>query len=120
MRAAMYYRTKLWLRSGSLIDDHELLAELTNQLLEEEVSSRIKLARKTKIKEMLGRSPNKSDALALTFAEIDEVYTTEELATQYMEEHGIPGVKKKNSYDPLSYMDDLVSGESNDDYDFFS
>ena len=120
MRAAMYYRLKKWLPHGSIPDDHELLAEVTNQRLEEDADNRIKLARKKKIKEALGRSPNKSDALALTFAEEDEVYTTEEMAQHYLEERGIPGIKKAQEYDPLSYMDDLVSGGSQDDYDFFS
>lgn len=120
MRAAMYYRLKNWLRTGSLVDDYELLGEITNQLLVEDNHSKIKLARKIKIKELLGRSPNKSDALALTFAELDDVMTDEEVAHQYFQEQGIPGVQKKNSYDPLSYMDSLVDGESNDDYDYFS
>ena len=120
MRASMYYRCKKWLAHGSLPDDHELLAELTHQMLEETADSKIKLIRKRKIKEMLGRSPNKSDALALTFAELDEVYTTEEVAKQYLEEHGIPGTELAPSYDPLNYMDSLVDADSNDDYDYFS
>jgi len=120
MRAAMYYRMKQWLRTGSIPGDPELLGEITNQMLEEDTSSRIKLVRKKKIKDRLGRSPNKSDAFALTFAEIDEVLTDQELARDYLDRHGIPGVTSEASYDPLSYMDDLVAGEGNtDDYDFF-
>lgn len=118
MRAAMYYRCKQWLRHGSLPDDHELLAELTNQMLEEDLNNRVKLVRKRKIKEALGRSPNKSDALALTFAEIDEVLTSEDLARQYLEERGIPGIEPSQQYDPLEYMDSLVTPE--DDYDYFT
>ena len=120
MRAAMYYRMKQWLRQGCIPDDAELLGEITNQMLEEESSSRIKLVRKKKIKEKLGRSPNKADAFALTFAEVDEVLTDQEIARHYLEEHGIPGTTSHTSYDPLDYMDSLIEGSDNtDDYNFF-
>lgn len=68
-RSYMYREYKLWLPMGSVPADDRLLKESTNQLLDQADSdNRIKLAPKDKIKELIGRSPNASDAVALTFA----------------------------------------------------
>lgn len=76
-RAEMYVRVKEWLKAGGAIPNNDkLVADLTCQILEPEAAGRIKLVKKEKIKEMLGRSPDYGDSLALTFAQPVRVKTT--------------------------------------------
>lgn len=72
-RAAMAYRVKEALQYISLPYDEELRQELVNQHTEDDPNHKVRLVKKRKIREIIGRSPNKSDALFLTYAEPDEV-----------------------------------------------
>lgn len=70
-RAEMYGRTRKWLhqRDVQIPDDDMLHADLASQTYELISDTRIKLHEKKKIKKELGRSPDRGDALVLTFAE---------------------------------------------------
>jgi hypothetical protein len=122
MRAAMYYRLKKFLDRGTIPDESELLKELVNQELVEDPNNRVKLAAKKEIRKRIGRSPDQSDALALTFADesvdqIDDPETTKLKATEaYLASQGVRHKRSDLDYDPLSYMDDLVT-PSDSDYD---
>jgi len=70
-RAAMAYRLKQWLPTGHLPVDDELTQELVNMHLDEDPNNKVRLIKKRKIRDIIGRSPNKSDAVMLCFAEMD-------------------------------------------------
>ena len=113
MRAAMYYRIKKWLAKGIIPDSPELLKELVNQELGEDPNNRIKLVKKEVIKARIGRSPDESDALALTFADdsiddIEDLTTTRDRAIQMlMESEGIKYNSPEENYNPLNFMESL-------------
>jgi hypothetical protein len=68
-RTQMYVDMLDWLDSGGVLpDDVELLEDLLIQEYEVTESNLKKLVKKDKIRERIRRSPDKSDALALTFA----------------------------------------------------
>lgn len=67
-RAEMYFRMAEWVKAGgALPDEPELVAELT-QTTYTYKGDRLLLEPKESIKAKIGRSPDKADALALTFA----------------------------------------------------
>ncbi len=69
IRAEMYDHVRSWLvQGGCLPKDKMLNAELASQLIEHDNKGRLKLATKDKIKALIGRSPDRADALALTHA----------------------------------------------------
>jgi len=84
----------------------------------------VKLAPKKLIRQRLGRSPNDSDAVALTFADesVDYVETPEMQKERALHDYlSAAGIEfQQNKYDPLSYMDTLTGDSSNTDYDYFS
>lgn len=68
-RAEMYVTLKEWLEDGGILpEDQTLLSDLTAAQYSFDASNRLKLERKEEIKKRLGKSPDLSDALALTFA----------------------------------------------------
>ena len=68
-RAEMWYEMAQWIKQGgSLPDDGSLRADLATPTYSFDTRGRIVLESKDKIKERLGHSPDKGDALALTFA----------------------------------------------------
>ena len=68
-RAEMWYEMAQWIKKGgSLPDDGSLRADLATPTYSFDTRGRIVLESKDKIKERLGHSPDKGDALALTFA----------------------------------------------------
>lgn len=67
VRAEMYFRMQKWIRDGGVIRDDELREELKAQRYQIIKEQKFKLVDKELIKEVLGRSPDKSDAAALTF-----------------------------------------------------
>ena len=67
----MAYRLKQWLPTGHLPIDDELTQELVNMHLDEDPNNKVRLIKKRKIRDIIGRSPNKSDAVMLCFAEMD-------------------------------------------------
>lgn len=70
MRSFMYYAYLNWLKlSGSVPKDDELMKQSTNQFLDDsDADRRVKLKAKKHIKDVIGCSPDDSDAVALTFA----------------------------------------------------
>lgn len=68
-RAEIWYEMAQWIKQGgSLPDDGSLRADLATPTYSFDTRGRIVLESKDKIKERLGHSPDKGDALALTFA----------------------------------------------------
>ena len=69
LRTEMYCLLKEWMeRGGSLPHDHELKDELCIHECSLNLKDQYQLQDKREVKKNLGRSPNKADALALTFA----------------------------------------------------
>ena len=69
-RAEMWDSLRKWLRDGGAIpDDYELTKELAAPTYTYDGQSRLKLETKEVIRERVGFSPDRADALALTFAE---------------------------------------------------
>jgi hypothetical protein len=68
-RTEMYFGIKNWLEGGGVLpDDDKLCQELATPILIPCASEKFMMERKDKIRERLKRSPDKGDALALTFA----------------------------------------------------
>ena len=65
-RAEWYYTLKEMLEDGKIPDDDELVGELMAQKYKISSTGKLQLVEKDEIKKELGRSPDKSDALALT------------------------------------------------------
>ena len=78
-RAEMYCKMKDWLMTrGYVEDDHDLRQELTS--IKQLPKDIIQLEDKANIKDRIGRSPGKADALALTFARDVKAQTVMEAA----------------------------------------
>jgi len=110
-RAYMYLEYKNWLQYGSVPDDDKLLKESTNQYLDKtDTDNRIKLMNKKKIAELIGGSPNCSDAVALTFAGggMETLSTGEDLGRAGSDSEAMSilraALADNNSYDPLNYL----------------
>ena len=65
-RAEWYYTLKEILQDGRIPDDDELIGELMAQKYKISSTGKLQLVEKDEIKKELGRSPDKSDAMALT------------------------------------------------------
>lgn len=77
-RAEMWDEIRRWLSTEQnvcLPDDEDLCAELCTVSKKYDAQGRLQLEEKDEIKKRIGRSPDKADALALTFAE--PVYETQ-------------------------------------------
>jgi len=69
-RTEMYHNVRDWIvDGGSLPDDEDIEQELSVLSAPEGVNGKAMLIKKDDIRELIGRSPDKADALALTFAE---------------------------------------------------
>ena len=69
IRAEMYFKVLQWLKSGASIpNDVDLKSELTVTEYKYTQAGKIILQPKEQIKELTGRSPDRADSLALTFA----------------------------------------------------
>ena len=69
IRAEMYFKILAWLKAGGCIpNDTDLKSELTVTEYKYTQAGKIILMPKEQIKELTGRSPDKADSLALTFA----------------------------------------------------
>ena len=96
-RAEMWFEMANWIkRGGSIPNDPELMKELTAPLYYFQ-GGKFRLEEKDQIKKRLGYSPDKADALALTFALPDMPRTMESIA-------GIPEKRGKlrADYDPFA------------------
>lgn len=67
VRAELYFRAQAWFNGGGIIRDAKLSEELRAQRYKIIKENKFKLVDKEIIKEFLGRSPDRSDAFALTF-----------------------------------------------------
>ena len=69
IRAEMYFKILAWLKGGGCIpNDTDLKSELTVTEYKYTTAGKILLQPKEQIKELTGRSPDRADSLALTFA----------------------------------------------------
>jgi len=69
LRSEMFHKLRDWvIEGGALPDDRELEQELSVLSAEETTGGKAQLIKKDDIKELIGRSPDSADALALTFA----------------------------------------------------
>lgn len=101
----MWFRMAEWIkRGGALPPDRELIGELTVPTYYFQ-DGKFRLEEKDQIKKKLGRSPNKADALALTFAHVEMPASLRPA----LERMGIvmPGSDKKmkSDYDPMANFD---------------
>lgn len=112
-RSYMYREFKLWLATGSVPEDDRLLKEMTNQLLDRgDADNKIKLAPKNKIKDLIGRSPNSSDAAALTMSAGREVLLDgfEDMAAAGTEQEAMAVLyrqmvqQQQVEYDPQNFL----------------
>jgi hypothetical protein len=70
IRSEMFHKLRDWIiDGGALPEDEDLEQELSVLSVEETTSGKAMLIKKDDIRELIGRSPDKADALALTFAE---------------------------------------------------
>jgi hypothetical protein len=67
-RGEMFNSCKTWLKLGGALDDQETADDLSTAEYKVRVDGKIVIEPKEDIKERLGRSPGKGDALLLTFA----------------------------------------------------
>lgn len=67
-RGEMFNSCKTWLKLGGALDDQETADDLSAAEYKVRVDGKIVIEPKEDIKERLGRSPGKGDALLLTFA----------------------------------------------------
>jgi len=119
LRAAMYYRVKLFLGtpSSTIPDDPQLLRELANQLLADDPNNRVKLAPKKDIRTRIGGSPNDADSVALLFADTsvydEETYEEQQERTikRYLQSMHVP-VGNELTYNPLNHMENYSHGDS--------
>lgn len=117
IRSYMYYEFKQWLKGGCLPKDEQLIKEASNQLLDEnDADRRIKLKPKKEIKDIIGCSPDRSDAVALTFAGGDDVLSQEDLLDKTRIEDVTMSMFRDvigaGSYDADSYIDSIYGEQS--------
>ncbi len=67
-RGEMFNACKTWLKLGGALDDQETADDLSAAEYKVRVDGKIVMEPKEDIKERLGRSPGKGDALLLTFS----------------------------------------------------
>ncbi|WP_373069840.1 hypothetical protein [Sulfurimonas sp.] len=93
-RAECFFRLRESLDKGlSLPDDDELLEELVCITYSFTEKGKIKIKPKEEIKDELGRSPDKADALALTFfTQIHKEESSSELGNYYDDDIDIPNL----------------------------
>lgn len=81
-RAEMYFNFKEFIKKGKIVQSDELIEELTSTKYEFTSTGKIKIQAKEDLKEELGRSPDVSDACALSFFTI--VYPTSSQHDDYV------------------------------------
>ncbi len=99
-RTEMWWKMAEWVRAGGCIpDDSELRADLVAPTYKFTSDNRVQLEPKADIKKRLGRSPDKGDALCLTFAM--------PVAHRGLRLSGYAGrsAKAKTEYDPFQERD---------------
>lgn len=102
-RAEMHFLLAEWVKGGGCLpDDPELLAELC-AITYFFKGDRLQIVDKDQVKELLGRSPNKADALCLTFAAPVVGRAQQAQAERNREIHEFSTAKKKTGkYNPFA------------------
>lgn len=94
-RGEMYNAIKTWLKDGGSLESQSIAEEISAPEFKVRLKdSKIVLQEKDEIKELLGRSPNDADSLALTFA-----------FPVLKKQHALPGDKRGGAitdYDPYA------------------
>jgi phage terminase large subunit len=99
-RAEMWANANEWLKDENLVqlvNDDELLDDLCSVNKAYDSRGRLQLEAKDKVKERIGRSPDKADAFVLTFAE--PVYDVGKVTTIGIENQTIESLFKYNKQD---------------------
>lgn len=99
-RSEMYFELAKWIKGGGALPDDKELAEELAAATYTYQGDKFRLCDKDDIKELIGRSPDKADALALTFA-----YP---VAPRHPLDDIAPGVRRQSSHpkehDPYAAM----------------
>lgn len=99
IRTEMYHKLRDWvIDGGALPEDDDLEQELSVLSCVEMTTGKAMLMKKDDIRELIGRSPDKADALALTFAE-----PVHKRGTSNRGSHGIKTVAS-TGYRPLDHI----------------
>lgn len=97
-RAEMWFNCVEWIRAGAALPpDDELIAELCAPTYTFNAAGKIIVEPKDDVKARLGRSPDKADALCLTFA--DNVMPAERSPYPFLQR---PQGRAETDYDPMS------------------
>jgi phage terminase large subunit len=105
-RSEMYFELAKWVKDGGkLPDDPELREELCATTFVYQ-GDKFRIVEKEIIKDLIGRSPDKADALALTFA----YPVVKKLPIEFIANGS------KAEYDPYSAVDRLISRRDHDPY----
>lgn len=104
-RAEIWMRMARWIAGGGAIpNDPDLIEELCTATYTHTPSNKFLLEPKDDMKDRLGRSPNKADALALTFADLEKPRRDRDPAEIMLErviDRDHPRVNNGLDYDPL-------------------
>lgn len=107
-RAELYGRMKDWLQSGGAIEDHEELAEdLTAADYLFTPKGLLQLEAKDSIRVRLGRSPDRADALAMTFA-VEPAMMLNSREQIFMDEYLARKRAERDNYDPIGGVADNI------------
>ena len=101
-RTEMHFRLAEWVKSGGqLPDDPELAAELTAMTYVFK-GDKLWVEEKEQVREKLGRSPDRADALALTFAyPVSPAATSASLSAAVRESYLTAAEQRGDPYNPL-------------------
>jgi len=142
MKALMWIRMLEWFKDTNIPDlsgiaEHpetneldvveQLVTELTTPNMIRDEKNRVRVEPKSSLKNRGHRSPDFAEALGLTFSEEDENIQTDGALSQELIDLGVTAEmlelaqasKAAESYNPLTYMQDLESGQSYDNNDAF-
>lgn len=94
-RSEMYFELAKWVKAGGALPRDQELKEELLAITYRFQGDKFRLDEKDDVKELIGRSPDKADAVALTFAY--PVVKKSPLA-------GIPGYQRRKEYDPYAHV----------------
>lgn len=97
-RAEMWHGMAEWLKRGAIPDDNELISELTAPTYKFDEHGKLLLEKKADIKKRISVSPDKADALALTFA----APVADKSMRAYQDRLQRRRKRRHDTYDPLA------------------
>lgn len=77
-RAECYFRTRDWLVKGGIINNEELKKEIVKIKYKSNLRGKKQIMDKPTMRKVVGKSPDRSDALGLTFVDADELLMSRE------------------------------------------